>query len=223
MFASLGKAMGILTDGALFGVVMKSLLLTLGLFVGAYLGANYALSFLPTLGWEWVNAILHAIAPALFLLLLVLLGAPVAAVFVGLFVDEIADAVEARHYPDDPPSKGVPFFVGLFAGLRLAGLVILATLVMLPLQLLLPGIGTLAALAVTGYLLGREFFELVALRHHTPTQARALRRARRGTIMAAGAIIAVIAAIPLVNLIAPLLATAFMVHLYKTFEREKRA
>jgi len=66
--------------------------------------------------------------------------------------------------------------------------------------------------AINAYLLGREYFELVVLRHLAPVKARQLWRAHRLQLFVAGLLIAGLLTVPLLNLAAPLLAAAFMVH-----------
>ena len=70
-----------------------------------------------------------------------------------------------------------------------------------------PGVGLVAWLAANAYLLGREYFELAAMRFHSAAQARELRRRHAGFVFMYGAMIAVFVAIPLVNLLTPLFAT----------------
>ena len=91
---------------------------------------------------------------------------------------------------------------------------LLVNAVALPLVLLL-GFGFLIFLAANAYLLGREYFELAALRHHDEETARRLRRGNPARSSPPGCLIALFLAIPIVNLLAPLFATAFMVHLEK--------
>jgi CysZ protein len=55
----------------------------------------------------------------------------------------------------------------------------------------------------------------VALRHSPPADVKRRRKANRSTLWLAGLLIAVISMIPLVNLLAPLFGTAFMVHIHK--------
>jgi uncharacterized protein involved in cysteine biosynthesis len=43
---------------------------------------------------------------------------PVVALFVGLFLEEIADAVETRYYRDDPELRPISFSAGLLTGAR---------------------------------------------------------------------------------------------------------
>lgn len=215
MLASVGRALKNLVDGALLPTLLKSVAVTLLLFVGLLAVGEWALSALPALGSVWVNRLLEALLPILAVLGLVLLGGPVAALFAGLFLDGAAARIEARDYPADPPARGMTFSTGLKAALVLAAAVLGVDLVLLPFDLALPGLAQLATLLANGWLLGREYFELVALRHMGPADVALLRRRYRGRIIGAGTLLAFLTMIPLVNLIAPLFGTALMVHLFR--------
>ena len=92
----------------------------------------------------------------------------------------------------------------------------------LPLYLLLlfvPPLNFFLYYGINGYLLGREYFELVAVRRLESRAAKDMRRRFRGTVFLAGVIIAFFLSIPIVNLIAPVIATAFLVHLYQGLQR----
>jgi len=84
---------------------------------------------------------------------------------------------------------------------------------------LAPGLGLVAWLGANAYLLGREYFELAAMRFHSAVQARELRRRHAGFVFVYGAMIAVFVAIPLLNLLTPLFATTLMVRLHKRIAR----
>src|ERR1700687_5825548 len=99
MFASLGKALANFFDGTLRGIILKSLLITIGLFVLLLVGVEYGLHALPTIGTHWVNVTLELLAPVLLVLLALFLGAPVAAIFASLFLGQIAKRIEGRSYP----------------------------------------------------------------------------------------------------------------------------
>lgn len=215
MLASLGRALRNLVDGRLFGTLLKSVGLTLVLFAALLILGEWALSALPALGSPWVNRVLEWLLPVLAVFGLILLGGPVAALFASLFLDGIAARIEARDYPGDPPARGVSFWTGLKTGLALMAAVLGVNLMLLPFDLALPGLAQLVTLLATGWLLGREYFELVALRHVGPQEAALLRRRFGARITAAGTILALLAMIPLVNLIAPLFGTALMVHLFR--------
>jgi uncharacterized protein involved in cysteine biosynthesis len=132
----------------------------------------------------------------------------------SFFVDEIADHVERTDYPADPPGTALPLWRALIEGSRTALLAILVYLCALPF-LLLAGFGVIIFFLATAYLLGREYFELAALRFLTPDEAKALRRRNSTTVFMAGLFIAAFVAIPIVNLATPLFAMAFMVHMHK--------
>ena len=222
MFASLGKGLKILFDGSSFGVVVWSLLLTIAIYVVLFAAAVYGVHHLPTLGAPWVNTFLDLAVPVLMLFLPFFLGAPVAAFFASLFLEEVAKKVEARYYPADTVATGAPTGTLLFTGLRLALLVILVDVLMLPADVAVPGIAEFATVLVNGWLLGREYFELVALRHLKRSAADALRRRHSGSIFWAGLVISVLTLVPIINLIAPLFAASFMVHLFKRYSHEDR-
>jgi CysZ protein len=220
MFASARKAAELIFDRTFFHIVLKSVALTILLFVILFAAAEYALYHLPIAHWAGLDAALSILGIVLFLLLVMFLGAPVAALFATLFLEDVARAVEAKDYPDDPQARGAPFWQSLLLGLRLFALLVAANALLLPADFLLPGVGNLLSLFVTGWLLGRQYFELVALRHVSRTTMDNLRRQHRGPILAAGVMMAVAAAIPVVNLFAPIFGVALMVHEYKRFVRE---
>lgn len=222
MFASARKALAMIFDRAFIGVVLKSLALTLLLFVGLFAGLQYGLHHLPTLHAHWLNVVLDFLASLLLLVAFAFLGAPVAALFASLFLDEIAGAVEKKYYPADPPASGASFFTTLWAGLRLTGWIVGLDIVLLPVDFLAPGFGWIASLAVNGWLLGREFFELAALRHMSMAAATSLRGRHGSGVWAAGFLIAVLSAIPFVNFFVPLFGAAFMVHIFKRYVHEER-
>lgn len=213
MFASLGRAARLIFDPAFAGIAAKAVLLTLLLFAAGLALGEYALAWLPVLGGGAVNAALKLLAPLMFLLGGVVLGPPVAALFAALFLDQVAARIEARDYPG-LVARPASFAVTLRAGLTLAALVAGVNLVLLPVDLGLPGLGELLSIAANGWLLGREYFELAALRHLSLGEAGALRRGNSGAVWAGGTLVALASMVPLLNLAAPLFGTALMVHLF---------
>lgn len=218
MFASIGRALRSLVSPGFSGVLLTCVLLTLLLFAAAVVGLEYLISLLPQLGSPWVNRALEVLAPVLMLVLLWFAGGPVTAIFAGLFLDRLAAKIEARDYPADPPAPGLGFWTGLRTGLALALQVLVLDLALLPLDLAFPGPGEVMTLIGNGWLLGREYFELAALRHLPPDQAAALRLRHRWRITAGGLTIALFSMVPLLNLVAPLFGVALMVHLFKRIQ-----
>ena len=210
MFASARRALAVIFDPDFRGMVLAALFATLALFLLALVAAEWAIAQLPVLGSPFVNHLLELLAPVLLVLLLSLAGAPVAAFFATFFLDRLAARIEARDYPSDAPAPPGRWGPALKAGLRLAGLVAGADIAMLPLDIALPGLGEILSLAVNGWLLGREYFELTALRHLTLAEADALRKANAWRIGAAGMAISFLSMVPIVDVAAPLFGTALM-------------
>jgi uncharacterized protein involved in cysteine biosynthesis len=69
---------------------------------------------------------------------------------------------------------------------------------------------------LNGYLLGREYYETVALRRLSAGEAKELWRREKGRLVVAGIVITVMLTIPFLNLVAPVVATAFMLHLFES-------
>jgi uncharacterized protein involved in cysteine biosynthesis len=132
----------------------------------------------------------------------------------SFFGDEIAEHVEQRHYPLDPPGVALPLGRAILEGVKTAALAVLVYLVCTPF-LLFAGIGVVLFFVATAWLLGREYFELAAMRFHPMAEAKMLRRMHGGRVFVAGLFIAGFVSIPIVNLATPLFGTAFMVHMHK--------
>jgi len=222
MFASARRALGVIFDPRLRGLVLASLGLTALLFALGLVAAEMLIAQLPVLGSPAVNRALELLAPVLFVFLLGALGAPVAAFFGTFFLDRLAASIEARDYPQDPPAPAGHWGPALKAGLRLTGLVLGADIVLLPIDIGLPGVGELLSLLVNGWLLGREYFELTALRHLSLAEADRMRRANGWSIGLAGMAVSLLSVVPVADLFAPLFGTALMVHLFKHLQRTGR-
>jgi CysZ protein len=80
---------------------------------------------------------------------------------------------------------------------------------------LFAGIGAVIFFIATAWLLGREYFNLAAMRFHPAAEAKALRRRHQATVFTAGLFIASFVSIPILNLATPLFGTALMVHVHK--------
>jgi uncharacterized protein involved in cysteine biosynthesis len=166
-----------------------------------------------------VRSILTWAMIPIMLLLSVFLMIPVASAFTGLFLDEVAVAVEDRHYPHLAPSIKQPLgeiakdtvnFLGLMVGLNFIGL------------LVFPLFGPLAPLmflGLNGFLLGREYFQMAAMRRMSRQDGRRMNAANRSEIWLAGALMALPLFIPIVNLFVPVLAAATFTHLFQRLDR----
>jgi CysZ protein len=236
MIDALTKALAQMFTPALRRVLMKAvgLALLLIIIVGIVLqrmlsalaqhGADWAeqaSGFAPHAAWSalaWLLSIMASlgiVTGALFLM-------PTIAALVGsFFVDETAEAVEREYYPAEPVGRALPFFRALIEGLKIAALSLLVYFCALPF-ILFAGLGVIILFLANSYLLGREYFELAAMRFRPPFEAKAMRKANQTYVFLAGMVIAVFVSIPIVNLATPVFAMAFMVHIHKGMS-EKRA
>lgn len=145
---------------------------------------------------------------------LIFLIPPVVSLVAGFFQDEIADLVETTHYPNEPPGRESPTLRSILLASRFALLVLAVNIIAL-LFLLVPGVNIIVWWLANGYLLGREYFEFAAMRFLPEDQAKALRKAYRGRVFTGGLMIAAFMAVPILNLATPLVASAFMIHVFK--------
>ena len=139
-------------------------------------------------------------------------------IFVNFFDDRIAKLIEKHDYPTATPARQSDFWKEFWHDLRFSLKAILLNILVLPLYLL-PVLNLCLFYILNGYLLGREYFVMVALRHMPVEQAEALRKSNSRTVMTAGITLTVLATIPIANLFAPFWGVAMMVHLYHKIVR----
>lgn len=172
---------------------------------------------LPTTHIAWLDAAIEILSGVGVLAALAFLFPAMVGLFLSFFLDDVAEAVERRHYAAWPPGTALRIGPALWRSLGFALVVVALNLVVLPLYLVtlwFPPTNLLIFYALNGYLLGRAYFELVAWRHLDRRTTGALRRRFSGRVFLAGVIIAGLFSLPLINLLAPMIATAAMVHLF---------
>ena len=214
MINAILKGIGQLSDRRTRGVLWLSLGLALLIFIVLWGAVGYLItqtSFFELIYLEWAVDILGGLAT--FILTWILFPGVMSA-FVGLFLDRVADAVEARHYPSLPKADGLPLGQSMVEAVKFLVVVVVLNLLMLP-MLFFPPIFPFVFYAVNGYLLSREYFELVATRRLKPADARIVRKKHSGTLLLTGVAIAFLLTVPIVNLLAPIIGTAAMVHLFE--------
>jgi uncharacterized protein involved in cysteine biosynthesis len=217
------RALGQLGDRRFMGVFWRSILLTAALLAGFLVLWSFAVAAIPDTGltlWgteltalDWATGALAWIAGAAGALILM---PAVAGMFIGLFLEDVADAVEAKHYPQLPKAGRIGFGEMLVDGVIFTAVLIVANLLAL---LIYPFSGPLAPfvfLGVNGYLLGRQYFELTAGRRLGAAEARRLRREAGPQLWFGGVLMALGLSIPLFNLAVPVLGVAAFTH---TFHR----
>jgi CysZ protein len=230
MVMGLPLAIAQLGDRRIRRVLAKSLLLTLALFAAAAAAAGWLLTGLDPCAMAWsgrscaIGGGIGTLAAVLLALAGLWLLFPAVAIGVlGVFSDEVVEAVEARHYPAAAASGRSPTLGrGAALGLASAGRLIGWNLLALPFYVLLlvTGIGPfLLFLLVNALVLGRDLGEMVAVRHLDGDALRrwlASTRLRRAVL---GLAATGLFMIPFVNLLAPVLGAAMATHLFHAEER----
>ncbi len=211
MFSAISKTLGQLNDPRIRRVIGK----TLGLAVLGY--TLFVVLVYLLIGWlsglsGWLEGLAQFGGVFFAIIIAWFIFPSVAAAIAGVFADEVIDAVEAKHYPGLPPARAVPVLAAVVDGLKLAGIALVVNIAALPL-LVIPPVYVFFTWGVNGWLLGREYFEMVAFRRMDRASAHDLRRRHNRTFTIAGVMIAVCLTIPFVNLLAPVLGAAFMVHI----------
>ncbi|ABV94361.1 conserved hypothetical protein [Dinoroseobacter shibae DFL 12 = DSM 16493] len=224
------RALGQLSDPAFRRVLLIGIGATVVLLVAI------AWVFVTLLGWlvpdaltlpfvgeiTWLDDLASGLGILSMLGLSVFLMVPVASAFTSLFLEDIADAVEARHYPGLPPAPKVSFADGLRDTFGFLGVLVVANLAALVLYLFFVPLAPLIFWGLNGFLLGREYFQVTAMRRLGRQGAAQMRKRHIGKIWLAGVPMAMVLSLPLVNLVIPVVGAAAFTHLYHTLAGSER-
>ena len=236
MLSDAAKALSQMFSPPLRAVLWKSIALALALIFVVAIALDRVLIWL--VGWLTasletglgssahlpVNAVAWLLSVAAALGIIaggVMLMPAVTALVASFFADQIAEEVERASYPEDPPGVALPLPRAIFEGGKTALLAIVVYLCAAPF-LLFAGAGAVIFFLAAAWLLGREYFELAAMRFRPPQEAKALRKLNGATVYMAGLLIAAFVSIPIVNLATPLFAMGLMVHVHKRISGRKR-
>ena len=210
----------------LFGISGAAIIFILLSSLAWWLQDTYANSVLENLMkgwglWEWLLSLILAFINFLsiisILLVVTVLFPVFATLIIGFFLEDIVTAVEKKHYPDDPAARPQPISEVISSTLRFALLVLGLNLLFLPLYIILlflPPLNLVLYYMLNGYCVSREYFELIAKRRMEPAMASQFRQIDRSKVLIAGVIITFLLTIPIVNFLMPVIAIAFMVHIF---------
>lgn len=219
MFHSISLTLGQLGDTRLRSVLLLAIGASLAVILALAAAAGFVLNALAQTGTGWLDDVIVWLgAIGTFVLALIFFPGSVQLVS-GLFADRVVDAVQDVHYPDLPEPRDVPIPEVIGDGLRFAVLSIGLNILALPLYLFLPGLNLVIFYGLNGYLLGREYAEMVGQRTMDREALRGFRRANRGALFLGGILIAALSTIPVLNLTTPVVATAFATHEHERLRR----
>ncbi len=236
VFRAISLAIGQIGDPAFSRVMGIGVLGSLIVFVVLWFLTAWLIGLvpwvdLPLVGWifEWMGSVLAFLGEwiailgdvafgAVMLVVTFLLFPAVTTTIVSIFLDDIVSAVEDKHYPNLGEPRPQPIgevigqsvkFLATVVGINILALPIYAILIFLP------PFNLVFYYLLNGYLVGREFYEMVAVRRLSPEQAIVLRKKAGTALVLAGAIIVFTMTIPILNLVVPVLAAAAMVHVFQ--------
>lgn len=212
MLTALVRGFGHLFEPGVRRYLLYGLLLAVACVVATWALVAWLLTATALTSIGWIDAVLDFFGGFATLFLTYLLFPSVFGAMCTLFIESVVAAVERRHHGRLGEARGASMTAALFAGVRLLGLGLLLNVLLLPLLFLGP-VYLAASVCVQGLLLGREYFELVALRRLPPAEAAALRRKCRGSAFGMGAIAAMLLMVPFLNLLVPFALAGGMVHL----------
>ncbi len=218
---AISRSMKQLDDPVFRKVILWGLAGAATVFVLLFAGLATLLPMIPETGLGWLDSAIGWIAglslPLVGVLSLWLFFPAVATTVMSFFLEDIVDAVEARYYPEQAGGRASPLAEQVWLAIKMMAVIIVVNLLALPayIALLFTGFGApLLYLAINAYLLGREYFEVVALRHGNAASARTARRSMRDRAFLGGLAIAGLFMVPVANLLAPVMGAALMVHLF---------
>lgn len=228
VFSSFFAALGQMGDRRFRRVLLLGIALTLALLVAATAGLLALVQMLvtdevglPLIGQvTWLDDVLSVSSVLVMLVLSVFLMMPVASAITSMFLDTVADAVEAVHYPGLPSPMPVPFGDALRDTVNFLGVLVAANVLAIFLYVLFAPAALFIFWGLNGFLLGREYFTLTAIRRVGRARAKELRKTYSGTIWLAGALMAVPLSIPLLNLLIPIIGAATFTHIFHRLERQ---
>jgi len=222
IFADFFKALGQLPDPRFRRVLFLGIGLTLALLIAAYAALLWIIGMIdpssisiPGVGQiTWLGDLLSWGSFFLMIVLSIFLMIPVASAITSMFLDDVAQAVEDVHYPSLPPCPRVSIWDGLRDTVNFLGVLIGANVLALIVYAVLPFAAIAIFYLLNGFLLGREYFMLAAMRREGREGARRLRSQHFWQIWVAGCLMAVPLTVPLLNLLIPILGAATFTHLY---------
>ena len=217
-FAALGQMFDPRFRNVLLTGVALTVLLLVGIsvvfvwLIGALIGDAVTLPLIGEVTWVDDAASWGSIV--LVLILSIFLMVPVASAITSMFLDTVAQAVEDEHYPKLGPADSIPIKDAIQDSVGFLGVLIGANILALVLYVFFSPAAPLIFWALNGFLLGREYFTLAAIRRVGRKEAKLLRSRYSGTIWLAGFLMAVPLTLPLLNLFIPIIGAATFTHLF---------
>lgn len=222
MISAILKAIRQLDDKGTRKYVWLSILTAIVVFVVLWAAIAVLITQTALFSIVWLETIIDVLGGVATLALTWFLFPAALSAVVGLFLEHVVARVEALHYPGLAKAREPSVWEMVKVGARFLAIMVALNLGIL-VFLFAPPLFPFVFYGVNGYLLGREYYEMVALRRLSPEQATALRNAHGGKLFAAGVLIALALTVPVLNLIIPVVAVAAVTHLFHAWRGEQPA
>jgi CysZ protein len=211
---ALAKGFAALGNPSVLWVVVVSLVLTILGLVGLWKLTEWLLTGFEIFKWGWANWLVDTFTGVVIFFAVLLMFPAVLLIVTSMFLVYVVKAVEKQHYPHLPPARETTILQDLAYMLKFTVLIIVVNLLVLPLYLLLPGINFVISWTVNGYITGREYYDLVAMRRMVDADREAVRRRNGGKIFSAGFVMAILMTVPILNLLMPVVSAAYVTHVF---------
>jgi len=214
LISAFAKAVAQLRDRRIIHILLLSLAVSAAVFVGLWVGVGVLLANTSLFQMGWLDNAIDVLGGLATVVITWLLFPAVVSATIGLFLENVAEEVERKHYPFLPPVRHQGMGEVIALTVKFLALMLVLNIFVL-FFLLVPPVFPFVFYGVNGYLLGREYFELVGMRRLEPGSVTNMRRQHRLTVFATGLVIAFLLTVPFVNLLAPIVGTAAMVHVFE--------
>jgi uncharacterized protein involved in cysteine biosynthesis len=211
---ALAKGFAALSNPSVLWVIFVGLALTLVGLVGLWKLMEWLLTGFEFFKWGWANWLVDTFTGVVVFFVVLLMFPAVLLIVTSMFLTYVVRAVEKQHYPHLPPERDIPVIEDIVYMLKFTALIIGVNLLVLPLYLLLPGINFVISWTINGYITGREYYDLVAMRWMGDADRHAVRRRNSGKIFSSGFVMAILMTVPFLNLLMPVVSAAYMTHVF---------
>ena len=199
-------------------VIIKAILLSVFVFVFLAIIVWFVLSETNFFTFWLFEAFADIFGGITAIVIAWLLFPTLASFFITLFLEDIVEAVESRHYPDTVLEKINNPSAMFIISLRFTAIALLLNILAIPFYFFtiwFPPLGIFVFYCLNGYLLGREYFELVALRHIKMEDIPSIRQSNRWQLFLFGSVTTFLFTIPIINFLTPILGVTGMTHLFR--------
>ncbi len=213
-----GKTFGSLQKAKLYGIILMCGILAVCSIVLLVVLVTGATAHFTQFDSTWLNRIIDGLTGVAAMVVGWFVLPVFMVLFAGLFQQKTINRVEAAYYPDIIREGSPGFWPDMVHDIRFTAKALFLNVLILPLYFI--GIGFVISIVLNSYLLGREFFESAAGHHMGKPAARTLGQQNKVSVYCGGFVIVLMSLTPVLNIIMPILATVWMVHVYHGINKD---